>query len=232
MRRPDYRLLVLWLFLFGIVIIVFLQVMSGYNIRRLIEGNKSLLNELQVQNDLRRLEANILSVESDIRGAVITGNEFHLKDIEQRNKSIDHEFDLIAANLRYQTVEEIERLRILVSEKKQFSIEIINAFHNYGKDSAEAVINTNRGKNLRDQIVAIITVLEKNRQAQLLRIVGSIETTGRSARLWGLVITLMALGALLTAFWFITNQGRKQQRMIAQLNESEKRSKDVAHMKE
>ncbi len=232
MRRPDYRLLILWLFLFAIVIIVFLQVMSGYNIRRLIEGNKSLLNELQVQNDLRRLEANILSVESDIRGAVINGDISHLKDIEQRNRSIDSEFDVIAANLRYQTREEIERLKVLISEKKQFSIEILDAFNNHGKDSAEAVVNTNRGKHLRDQIIAIISLLEKNRQGQLLRIVGSIETTGRSARLWGFVITLMALGALLSAFWFITNQGRKQQRMISQLNESEKRSKDVAHMKE
>ncbi len=232
MRRPDYRILVLWLFLFGIVIIVFLQVMSGYNIRRLIEGNKSLLNELQVQNDLRRLEADILSVETDIRGAVLAGDKIYLKDVEKRNQGIDREFDLIATNLRYQTVEEIERLKVLISEKKQFSIEILNAFHHYGKDSAEAVINSNRGKVLRDQIVAIITVLEKNRQTQLLRIVGSIESTGRSARLWGFVITLMALGALITAFWFITSQGRKQQRMILALNESERRSKDVVHMKE
>ncbi len=232
MRRPDYRLLVLWLFLFGIVIIVFLQVMSGYNIRRLIEGNKSLLNELQVQNDLRRLEANILSVESDIRGAVLAGNQIYLRDVEKRNQNIDSEFDKITANLRYQTREEIERLKVLISEKKQFSIEILNAFHEYGKDSAEAVINSDRGKVLRDQIVAIITVLEKNRQAQLLRIVGSIESTGGSARLWGFVITLMALGALITAFWFITSQGRKQQRMIMALNESERRSKDVVHMKE
>ncbi|MGZ5287147.1 MAG: ATP-binding protein, partial [Flavisolibacter sp.] len=232
MRRPDYRLLVLWLFIFGIVIIVFLQVMSGYNIRRLIEGNKSLLNELQVQNDLRRLEASILSVESDIRGAVITGNESHLKDIEKRNQSIDREFDLIAANLKFQTLEEIARLRVLISEKKQLGIETINAFNNYGKDSAEAVINANRGKILRDQMIGIISLLEKNRQAELLRIVSSIETTGRNARLWGFVITVMALGALLSAFWFITNQGKKQQRMITALNESEKRSKDVAHMKE
>ncbi|HEY0356794.1 MAG TPA: hypothetical protein VGC29_11345, partial [Flavisolibacter sp.] len=68
----------MWLFLFGIVIIVFLQVMSGYNIKRLIGGNKTLLNELQVQNDLRKLEGDILLVESDIRGAVITGNEAYL----------------------------------------------------------------------------------------------------------------------------------------------------------
>jgi hypothetical protein len=38
----------------------------------------------------------------------------------------------------------------------------------------------------------------------------------------------MALAALISAFWFIINQGRQQQRMIQALNASERRSKDVA----
>jgi CheY-like chemotaxis protein/HPt (histidine-containing phosphotransfer) domain-containing protein len=46
------------------------------------------------------------------------------------------------------------------------------------------------------------------------------------------VITAMALVALILAFLFIINQGRQQQRMIKALNESEKRSKDLAHMQE
>ena len=68
MHRPDLRYLVLWLFLFGIIIIVFLQVLSGYNITRLIQGNAAVLNELQVQNDLHKLQGDVLTVESDIRG--------------------------------------------------------------------------------------------------------------------------------------------------------------------
>jgi CheY-like chemotaxis protein/HPt (histidine-containing phosphotransfer) domain-containing protein len=37
---------------------------------------------------------------------------------------------------------------------------------------------------------------------------------------------------VILAFWYTINQGRQQQRMILALNESEKRSKDVAYMKE
>ena len=37
---------------------------------------------------------------------------------------------------------------------------------------------------------------------------------------------------MILAFWYITNHGRQQQKMISALNESEKRSKDVAYMKE
>src|SRR3569833_3214848 len=84
MRKPEVRYWVLWLFLLGVLVIVFLQVISGYNINRLIQGNKKLLSELQVQNDLRRVESNILTVESDIRGAVITSNNDLLKNTENK----------------------------------------------------------------------------------------------------------------------------------------------------
>ena len=232
MRRIDYRYLVLWLFLFGIVIIVFLQVMSGYNIRRLIGGNKSLLNELQVQNELRKIEADILSVESDIRGAVITNDTNRLVNVQQRNQSIVNEFNRVSKDLQALSASEAARLQTLINLKNNFSIEILRAFHGEGKTAAERLINTRRGTTIRDSIVAIITSLESSRQHQLRKIIGSIESTGRDAQVWGFIITGMALVALLSAFWYITNQGRQQQRMIAALNASERRSKDVAYMKE
>jgi signal transduction histidine kinase/CheY-like chemotaxis protein len=78
----------------------------------------------------------------------------------------------------------------------------------------------------------VITQIETNRQAQLRSIIDSIELTGKRARLWGFVVTAVALVALIIAFIFITNQGRSQQRMIRALNESEKRSKELANMQE
>jgi signal transduction histidine kinase/DNA-binding response OmpR family regulator len=233
MDKPGFRYLVLWLFLFGIIVIVFLQVISGYNIKRLIHGNKQLLNELQMQNDLRRLEANVLTIESDIRGAVITENKEHLQNIESSVREIENEMADLQQNLRAGApAEEVRLLNLLISEKATFNQQILNIFFQKGKDPAELMINTNRGKEIRDSLVMIISDLESKRQSQLRKIVGSIETTGANARLWGFVITTIALIALIIAFWHIMNQGRQQQKMIQVLNESEKRSKDVAYMKE
>lgn len=223
----------MWLFLFGIIIIVFLQVLSGYNIKRLIRGNKSLLNELQVQNALRKLESDILIVESDIRGAVITGNSAHLKNIQGRVSQTDDAL----ASLQKLLVSDVSQKNIdylshLVHEKKQFNDSIITAFYSGGRKQAELVVNTNRGKEIRDSLVSIITLLESERQANLSRIIGSVESRGRNARLWGFVITAIALIAVILAFWYIMNQGRQQQKMIEVLNESERKSKDVAYMKE
>jgi preprotein translocase subunit SecG len=67
MQKPDLRYWVLWLFLLGIIFIVFLQVITGNNVTSLLEGNQKLFKEMQVQNHLRSLQSDILTVESDIR---------------------------------------------------------------------------------------------------------------------------------------------------------------------
>jgi signal transduction histidine kinase/CheY-like chemotaxis protein/HPt (histidine-containing phosphotransfer) domain-containing protein len=233
MHRPDLRYLVLWLFLFGIIVVVFLQVLSGYNIKRLIQGNASLLNELRVQNDLHKLEADVLTVESDIRGAVITGNPGHLQNIEAKMSTVEQELKNLNRHFRGpQRLDEVDALSILVNEKISHSHHVLEAFYKYGKDSAVGVVHTNRGKEIRDSLSQIIRQLESGRQKELSTIVGSIESTGRNARAWGFIITAIALIAVSLAFWYITNQGKQQQKMIHALNESEKRSKDLAYMKE
>jgi signal transduction histidine kinase/DNA-binding response OmpR family regulator len=232
MNRPENRYLVLWLFLFGIIIIVFLQVISGYNIRRLTRGNKSLLNELQVQKDIREVELELVTIESDIRGAVITGNLSSVPGIEKKLAEVDAKMQHLSKNLFSGSGSQMDQLQKLVNEKKQFSTQILEAFRSGDKAAAERVVNTNRGRQIRDSIVYVISRLESGRQAELTRIIGSIEATGARARLWGVGITCIAMISLLGAFWYSTNQGRQQQKMIRALNESEKRSKDVAFMKE
>lgn len=233
MKKFDLRYIVLWLFLFGIIIIVFLQVISGYNIRRLTEGNKSLLKELQVQNNLRKLEADILRIESDIHGAITTGNEVYLKNFNKSNLIIDSEFHDIYNHLNTATAKpELDRLQKLLIEKKNFNQKLVNTFFSKGYTEAKQILSAEQSTLLRDSISNIISSLQSSRQPELLKINKSIESTATDARLWGLVITTIALIALVWAFWYVINQGRDQQRMIQALNQSEKRSKDVAFMKE
>ncbi len=71
----------LWFFLGGVLLIVFIQVVSTKNNDRLVQGNKRLLNELKIQNDIRKLESDVLTVESDIRGAIITDDTVFLENI-------------------------------------------------------------------------------------------------------------------------------------------------------
>jgi signal transduction histidine kinase/DNA-binding response OmpR family regulator len=233
MRRPDPRYLFLWLFLFGIVVVLFLQVISGYNINRLIGGNKSLRDELKVQNDLRTIEVDLFLIESNVRGAVITGDPESLQQTSENNKKIEEQLQQLLRNLKPKISGNVlVQLENLLKGKIEFNKQVIDTFYKRGKVVSQNLISTNRGTIIRDSIINIITQIEANRQTQLRSIIDSIELTGKRARIWGFVITAMALISLIIAFLFITNQGRSQQRMIKALNESEKRSKEFAHVQE
>ena len=231
--HTKFRYWVLGLFLLSILIIVFLQVISGYNINRLILGNKRLLNELQVQNNLRKLEADVLTLESDIRGAVITSDSSHLKNIEGKIAIVEAGLDSLHAVFGSQvSVQKINLLDDLVQRKIQHSQNILNAFYLEGKEAAEAVVNTNRGKTLRDSIVIVLSDLYQLRQQRLRDIASTIESTGKTARFWGFILTAFALLGVILAFWYMLNQGRNQQRMIRLLNESDRKNRELANMKE
>jgi signal transduction histidine kinase/CheY-like chemotaxis protein/HPt (histidine-containing phosphotransfer) domain-containing protein len=233
MRKPDIRYWVLWLFLLGVLVIVFLQVISSYNISRLLEGNRQLSAEMQVQYSLRKLQSDVITVESDIRGAVISGNSRDLANVDKKIQDITTELRNIHHYFTSnQVTGELHTLNSFVQKKIDFSREVLQAFQTTGKQEAEAIINTNRGKALRDSIEGKINKLDKLRKAELKSISGNIESTGKTARLWGLVIAIIALLAVVSAFWYILNQGRQQQKIINLLNESDKRNKEVANMKE
>ena len=67
MLRGRAKYIPLLIFLFGLLLIVFLQFNSSQSIGRLIDGNTSLLNELQTRNELQKLETELVNIESTIR---------------------------------------------------------------------------------------------------------------------------------------------------------------------
>jgi signal transduction histidine kinase/CheY-like chemotaxis protein len=233
MLKPNIRYWVLWLFLLGILVIVFLQVISGYNITRILDGNRQLAREMQVQYNLRKLQSDVIDIESKIHGAVISGHKNDLAGVHEKINAITNELDSIHQSFSSNLVAgEVKKLDFFVHEKISFSNEILAAFNQKGKNEAESIINTNRGKSLRDSIETCVYKLDSLRKEEFKNIVGDIEDTGKTARLWQLIIAIIALFAVISAFWYILNQGRQQMKMITLLNESDKRNKEVANMKE
>ena len=233
MRKREFRYLVLWVFLSGIIIIVFLQVISGYNINRLVRENNRVFHELIVQNQLRQLQADILTLESDLRGAVISHDGPSLATASNKIHNIQTSINELHKSIAQGTEgTEMTRLNLLVGEQLQFSRNLLNQIRTNNSTASQNLVKSNRGSEIRDSIVQIISQMESTRQSQLETITSSVGATGKSARLWNVFITGIALIAVVIAFWYITNQGRHQEKMIETLNESEKRIKDLAYMKE
>ena len=233
MKKRRLISIALWGFLIGIALIVFLQVISGRNINRLIEGNKDLLSELQIQNDLRKIEADILIIESDIRGAIISQDLNFLNDIQKRSEGIDRNYQkLVLLFKNDESLDKIHLLDKLLKEKIAFSHQILNGLQTGGKKEAEAIINTHRGQEMRDSILNVIHSLYQSRQNELQTIAETMEKSGNQARTWGGVLAIIACIAAMVAFWYIVQQSQRQQRMIFHLNKSEKRVKEAARLKE
>jgi CHASE3 domain sensor protein len=233
MAKNGTKYLVLWLFLVGIALIVFIQFFSGQNITRSIQGNKRLLQEVALQNDLRQLESDVLTVESDIRGVIITNDSMHLPGINQKIRSIETQIFELDDKLKDSlTMREVALLGNLVRDKLLFTDEILDAYKKQGKSAAEAVINTNRGRIIRDSIVSVIGTLDNIRRNHLGEITASIETSANRARLWGFGLAGIACAACILIFLYIANKGWQQQKLIETLNESERKVKEVAHVKE
>ena len=123
------------------------------------------------------------------------------------------------------TEKDINKLDLLVNEKVALSRRMLEPIKSNDRKAGELIVNINRSNEIRDSLVILISQLESSRRTRLQQIVGSIATTGKNARIWGVFVSGIALIAVIIAFWYITNQGRNQQKMIRALNESDKKSK-------
>ncbi|HEX2535386.1 MAG TPA: ATP-binding protein [Chitinophagaceae bacterium] len=227
------KLFALWGFLIGIAVIVFLQFISGQNINRLAQANVRLLQEIEVQNDIRAVQADILTIESDVRGALIAEDDFFLRGVESKISGLRDGLNDLKRNLRStHAAANLAVLEDLVNRKIRFSYLILDTFRIHGKAAGEALISTGRGRLLRDSIEHTINVLDSARQAELRGLITSIEQNGNKARTWGFSLAALACVLVIIAFWFIINQSREQARMITYLNQSERRIKEASNMKE
>ncbi|MDB5253658.1 MAG: hypothetical protein JWP27_2827 [Flaviaesturariibacter sp.] len=227
------KYLALWLFLIGVLLIVFIQFISGQNINRLIGGNHRLLDEMQVQNELRKLQSDVLTIESDIRGAIITDDSAHFGLVNEKIRDLRTQVSSLSKKLDDPAIgSEVSQLDFLVNEKINHTYRIMNAYTASGKEAGEAVINTGRGKQIRDSLSTLIGQLDRVRQAQLNSLSGTISNDGSRARFLGFGLAVIACIACALAFLYIVNKGRQQERMILMLNESEKRIKEGAFIKE
>lgn len=233
MQKHPFKNIALPGFLLAILFIVFVEFLSIRNIDRLIKGNQTLLHELQIQNDLRKMQADIITVESDIRGAVISANPIFLRDIEDKVSTIRSELATIKNTLGLPGKQnDIKELQRLVDKKIAFSYSTLQVFHTQGPQAAQGIIDAGGGKNLRDSIVQIITSLDKARQNSSVDITGFIAQNGRRARNWGIVMAVLACGLLVFAFWYVLSISIRQQKNITYLNQSEKKIKEASVMKE
>ena len=233
MLRGWLKHLTLFIFLVSILLIVYLQFNSGQSIDNLIHLNARLLNELKTQTELQKLETGVVSVESNIRGAVIADRLDHIKNLENHIREIRKSVNRIDIYFNDPSTDSIvKRLDTLVERKLRHNYNILSLVYSNNKDSAESLVNTYRGKLLTDSIVKNINLLDSTRQVLVSSITANIGRNGRNARIRGMFLAVLAGISSMLAFWYIIAISRRRQKLIGILDASEKKVKEAALVKE
>src|SRR5258707_10175349 len=104
----------------GGLLLVFIQYNSSRSIDQLIEGNRLLLRDMKVGNDLREMERDILWVESKIRAAVATGDSSFVAGIDAQTAEVAANLDSVRImDLDTASRVDIARLTVLAKDRVQ-----------------------------------------------------------------------------------------------------------------
>ncbi|MCO5291177.1 MAG: response regulator [Chitinophagaceae bacterium] len=229
-RLLRYSLLIV--FFAAILVIVFLQFNTNRNIDRLIDGNDEILEELDLKDDLQILHTNLFTLESKIRGIIIRGEKVNTDTLQNEFDSVNQLLQKIV--LAYDTIKAppVNEFVSLVTRKIAINKTAFEIFNASGKTAAEKYIISSKSSVLTDSIK------QKAREADALhdllarKLITEADRGGLRAKTMGTVVAIIAALASIFTFLYIIFKLRQQQIMIKQLDESEKKAREVAQIKE
>jgi signal transduction histidine kinase/CheY-like chemotaxis protein len=224
---------VLAAFITGNLLIIFVQYNSSKNIYNLITGNKKLLNELTVGNQLREAERDLLSAEIRLARAVATNDTSYLLQVDTLLAGAHTLLDsLRIMNDQDSTIRNINQLSKLADEKLMLRNLVMDSFHQgrwISPDSFRAIMKR------RSYILEVNNFSRRiytSRQLLLDSLSLSINSSGRRAQKWNIVMVLLVVVSGAVLFWYIISRIRGQNLLIQQLDASEKKVREVSRIKE
>lgn len=228
-----FKYLLVSIFIATVLLIVFVQFNSNRSINRLIDGNQSVLNHIEVKTNLQRLQTAVVMIESKVKGAVISGSVSDTDLLVSEIKAAD----TLLLTLDSLTTDSallplIHDLNTLVKSKIEFNNNIIDIFKTRGKAEAEKLINTHKGKNLTDSIKAISASIESEHERLATALIQEADINGAKAKTLGTIMAGIAALASIFTFVYAAFKVQQQQQLITRLNKSEKKAKEAVQTKE
>jgi signal transduction histidine kinase/CheY-like chemotaxis protein len=228
-----FKYVLLATFFAAVFLIVFLQFNSNRSINQLITGNENLLNELGLKNNLQQLQTGIVTLENKVRGTVIEGPKI---DSNHLQEEIDDIQTLLTGLKQLENdnaiTSSISELGRLVNSKIAFNKTVLDSFSEKGKTVAEKLINTQLGKRMTDSIHAICSKIDDIHQAKVTALIKEADNNGNKARILGTIIAIIAAITSFFTFAYVAYKVRQQQFLIRKLNDSEKKVREAAQVKE
>jgi signal transduction histidine kinase/CheY-like chemotaxis protein len=233
MFRSQFKYLLLAIFLTAILLIVFIQFNSNRSINQLINGNESLIHELETKNKLQQLENEIATVENKIRTKILQKDTTGISKIRTDLSNITITLTELDSMVNDKSTDSlVSLLQKMVNEKVAHNKSITDTFQLKGKEVTEKMFVEKPGHHLTDSIRNIVTTIENKRHETVTQLTTKADADGARAKALGSILALMAALAALMSFGYISFKFRQQQQLIRRLNISEKKATEAAQLKE
>ncbi len=186
-------------FVLGLLIIGALGVQSYRAIQQLTESNGWVIHTHEVMEKLERVELTLTDAESGARGFVLTGDDTYLKPYNAATAEIEK--DIAAVTVLTQDNPEqqksLQQLEELSREKLEILQGAIKRRRDEGPEAASAVIRTDRGERVMEDLRALVVQMELREQGLLeARNRAASEVTRRTMLMLGsgVLLSLIVLG--------------------------------------
>ncbi|MEP7321822.1 MAG: response regulator [Saprospiraceae bacterium] len=228
-----FRNTILIIFIIALMIIVFLQYGSDYNIRQLIVGNENLLESLQLKNNLQKVQTGIVSLESKVRAAIIRGKIIDTNHLNDELKNIQETIGYIdTLDTDSLTFSLINDLKSNIKKRTLFYTALLDTFRLKGKLPAEKMANSHPDRFLADSLRTLVFKIDSVHKLHVISLIRIADKNATKAKTLSTILSLIAIIVCLFTFGYVSYKVKEQQILIEKLNESEKKIKEAIRVKE
>ncbi len=225
--------LVLTAFIAGNMLIIFVQYSSSKNIHSLITGNDKLANELIVGNQLREAERDLLATEIRLGRTLATDDTTNLVQVD----TLLQEARLLLDSLRVmaeqdKTIRNIDQLSRLGDEKLIMKNLILDTYRHGRRISPDSFRAIMKHRSFTMDVNGFSRRIYASRERLLDSLAVAINSSGRRAQRWNVVMVMIVVVSGAVLFWYIISWIRRQNLLIQQLDASEKKVREVSLIKE
>ena len=225
--------LALTAFIAGNMLIIFVQYNSSKNIHSLITGNKKLSNELIVGNQLREAERDLLATEIRLGRTLATDDTSYLVQIDTLLQGAHSLLDsLRVMDDQDNTIRNIDQLSNLADEKLILKNRIMDTYRQGRRISPDSFRAIMQRRSFTIDVNHFSRGIYASRERLLDSLSVSVNSSGRRAQRWNVVMILIVVVSGAVLFWDIISWIRRQNLLIQQLDASEKKVREVSLIKE
>ncbi|MFF5294389.1 methyl-accepting chemotaxis protein [Paractinoplanes globisporus] len=211
-------------FLAPLVVLCVVGVITYRNTSNLRHTSGMVSHTYQVLEGLETITSRLKDAETGQRGFLITGQEAYLDPYNAALAAISGDIDNVATLTKDNTAQQqrIGQLRPLVTAKLDELKETIDLRRDSGFDAARAVVLTDKGKAVMDQIRSLLSAMS-NAESSLLSVRDS-ESAEASAQSHAVI----AIGVLLTAILVVALGGLLARSILRPLSALTRRMREIA----